>query len=231
MELLARPRLVDLPENPVAAAVTTLRSAFPCFSLVDLPEEIDLGNARQRLGGDAVYIERDALQRIAHERVLRYDLTLQLLLSVRWAGEGQRLTAAGKVYRRERESATHLEAFHQLELFAIDDAGALDVWGFAGWILDAVDRLLPRCEVRMTPTTYPMCARARSLDVRREGAAHEEWMELMAWGRYADWVVRALGAHPEKQVAVGAGFGLERCAALRYGIDDIRKVATSFVRN
>jgi RNA polymerase sigma factor (sigma-70 family) len=226
VELLARPRLVDLPENPVGAALAKLRSAFDTFSAVDLPEEIDLQQAEQRLGGDAVYIERTKLQQIEGNRVLRYDLTLPLLLTVRWNGSAQRLTAAGKVYRREQVSATHLEAFHQLELFAVDDRGAIDPWWFAGRILDAVDRLLPRSEVRMTPTDYPMCARAWSLDVRRD----DEWVEVMAWGEYAPWVIRAMGADPLRQVALGAGFGLERCAALRYGIDDVRKIATAVVK-
>jgi hypothetical protein len=225
MELLARPRLIDIPDNPVGAALADLQRAFPGFSAVDVPEEVDLGTAQRHLGGDAVYIERANLHAIHGENVLRYDLTLPLLLTVRWAGSPQRLTTAGKVYRREAESATHLEAFHQLELFAMDDRGAIDAWSFAGRILDAVDSVLPRSEVRLTPTEYPMCARAWSLDVRRD----DTWVELMAWGEYAEWVVRAIGGDPKRQVALGAGFGLERAAALRYGIDDIRKVAAARV--
>jgi phenylalanyl-tRNA synthetase alpha subunit len=92
-------------------------------------------------------------------------------------------------------------------------------------VLDSVDRLLPRVEVRVTPTEYPMCARAWSLDVWHDG----RWVELLAWGKYADWVLRALGADPTRHVAFGAGYGLERAAALRYGIDDIRKVASARV--
>lgn len=229
VELLARPRLVDMPENPVGAALATLRGAFASFEEVDLPEAVDLEAAQRTLGGDAVYIERAKLHPIGGERVLRYDLTLPLLLEVRWEGRGRRLTAAGKVYRCEVESATHLQAFHQLELMAIDDQGAIDVWSFAGRILDAVDRLLPRSEVRVTPTDYPMCARAWSLDVRRDEGGHETWVELMAWGQYADWVLRGIGADPQRQIALGAGFGLERCAVLRYGIDDVRKVAAAKV--
>jgi phenylalanyl-tRNA synthetase alpha subunit len=227
MELLARPRLVDIPDNPVGAALATLQGAFAGFASVDLPEQIDLAAAERRLGGDAVYIERANLHRITGDVVLRYDLTLPLLLTVRWAGSSQRLTTAGKVYRRENESATHLEAFHQLELFTIEDraGAAADPWAFAARILASIDRLLPRSEVRLTPTEYPMCARAWSLDIRSGDA----WVELMAWGEYADWVLRALGADPERQVALGAGFGLERAAALRYGIDDVRKIATARV--
>jgi RNA polymerase sigma-70 factor (ECF subfamily) len=224
-ELLARPRLVDIPENPVSVALGILRGAFAGFAPIDVAEEVDLGDAARHLGGDAVYIDRATLQRIEGERVLRYDLTLPLLLGVRWSGRALRLTTAGKVYRRETESPTHLAAFHQLEAFALDDRDALDPWSFAGRVLDAVDRALPGSDVRVTPTSYPMCRRAWSLDVQRE----DRWIEVMAWGQYADWVLRALGADPGKQIGMGAGFGLERVATLKYGIDDVRKVATASV--
>jgi RNA polymerase sigma factor (sigma-70 family) len=224
-ELLARPRLMDLPENPVGALLGVLRGAFPEFAAIDLPEELDLDAATKRLGGDAVYIDRSRLQRIDGDRVLRYDLTLPLLLTVKWRGAPQRLTAAGKAYRRETVSATHLEAFHQLELFAFDDRTAIDPWWFAGRILSAIDRALPGSDVRVSPTSYPMCRRAWSLDVMRG----DQWVEVMAWGEYADWVLRGIGADPERQTALGAGLGLERLAGLKYGIDDIRKIATASV--
>jgi phenylalanyl-tRNA synthetase alpha chain len=165
--------------------------------------------------------------RIAEERVLRYDLTLPLLLAVRWTGTPQRLTAAGKVYRLENESATHLQAFHQIELYVIDERPVVDPFWLAGRLLQAIDQALPRAEVRMTETSYPMCARAWSLDVRL--ASDQEWVEVLAYGEYADWVMRALGADPRRQIALGAGLGLERIAALRYGIDDIRKIASARV--
>jgi RNA polymerase sigma factor (sigma-70 family) len=228
MELMARPRLVDLPDNPVGAALSALQSAFSGFVAIEVDEQVDLAAAQRQLGGDAVYIERSKLHQIEADRFLRYDLTLPLLLKIQSGRLGPgalRLAAAGKVYRREHESATHLEAFHQLELFAIDDRGRVDVWWFAGRILDAVDQILPKCEVRLTPTAYPMCVRAWSLDVRHK----DEWIEVMAWGEYAGWVLRGLGADPLQQVAFGAGFGLERVAALRYGIDDVRKIATARV--
>jgi len=225
IELLARPRLVDLPDNPVSVVASTLRGAFPGFATLELPEEVDLDAAVRQLGGDAVYIDRSKLQRIGDERVLRYDLTLPLLLAVRWEGTTRSLAAVGKAYRREHESATHLEAFHQLEVFVIADRDAADPVAFPGRILDAVDRALDGPEVRITLTEYPMCARAWSLDVRRE----DGWVEVMAWGKYADWVLRAVGADPTRQIALGAGFGLERIAGLRYGIDDIRKIATARV--
>ncbi len=223
VELLARPRLTDIPENPVGAVLTLLRGAFSDFESIELAEQVDLAEAERRLGGDVVYIERSKLHAVVGERVLRYDLTLPLLLEARWTGSPQQLTAAGKVYRREIVSATHVEAFHQFELFSIGNRAEVDAWQLAGRIMGAVERVLHEAEVRVTPTDYPMCKRAWSLDVLNEG----QWLELLAWGEYADWVLRALGADPAQLNALGAGFGLERMAALKYKIDDIRKIAAA----
>lgn len=220
VELLARPCLVDIPENPVGAALDILRGVFAGYALVALPEELDLVEAEHRLGGNAVYIDAREIQRIDGQRVLRYDLSLPLLLAVQGRPAPQRLLAAGKVYRGETECSTHLQAFHQMEVFALDRRENLDAWGFAGKVLESVDRLLPGAETRITATAYPMCLRAWSLYVRDDDA----WVEVLAWGEYAAWVLTALGADPERHAAMGAGYGVDRLAALKYRIDDLRKL-------
>ena len=50
------------------------------------------------------------------------------------------------------------------------------------------------------------------------------WWEVIAFGVFTDRVVSHLGADPKTHTAIGAGYGLERLAMLRYGIDDIRKM-------
>ena len=126
-----RKRLQRIRQKLLAA----LLAAFPGFRVKEVPEIVDLDTAANALGGDAVYIDRAKLQTIEGAKILRYDLTLPLLLEMRAqtrsvgrssaaahdTGFPLWLTAAGKCYRREQESATHLEAFHQLEVFAADD--------------------------------------------------------------------------------------------------------------
>ena len=75
------------------------------------------------------------------------------------------------------------------------------------------------------PTRYAMCSQAWELEVEMDGQLHE----VIAWGVFSDRIVRHLGADPARHVAVGAGYGLERLAALRYGIDDIRKIDSATV--
>jgi len=52
-------------------------------------------------------------------------------------------------------------------------------------------------------------------------------VEVLAWGEYADWVLQGIGADPASQLALDAGVGLERLAALKYSIDDIRKMSAA----
>lgn len=61
---------------------------------------------------------------------------------------------------------------------------------------------LPARAVQIMSVHYPMCSRAWEVAVDDHG----EWVEVT------------------RHIAVGAGYGLERFAMLRYGIDDIRKI-------
>ena len=75
LELLARPQLTDLPENPVGKVMDLLRSVYADFTEQELPEVVDPVDAERTIARDAVYIEPHELQRVDDRRILRYDLT------------------------------------------------------------------------------------------------------------------------------------------------------------
>ena len=220
VELLARPQLTDLPENPVGRILDGLRQAFPDFVAQQLPEIVDLGEARKSIAGDAMYVEPTELHRIDEGRILRYDLTLPLLMTVRYEGQPLRLWASGKAYRQCQVDAMHLEAFHQAEALWLDDRDRLDQWQMTARVLQSVDRILPGRTVKIVPTQYAMCTQSWELEVETDG----HWSEVLAWGVFTDRIVSHLGGDPKRQTAIGVGYGLERLAMLRYGIDDIRKL-------
>lgn len=83
-----------------------------------------------------------------------------------------------------------------------------------------MDLLLPGRTVKIVPTQHPMCSQAWDLEMDVDG----RWSEVLAWGVYTDRIVQHLGGDPARHLAVGVGYGLERLAMLRFGIDDIRKV-------
>jgi RNA polymerase sigma factor (sigma-70 family) len=224
VELLARPRLTDLPENPVGKILDLLHEVFADFAEQPLPEVVDLDEAKA-IASDAMYVETRELQRIDDRRILRYDLTLPLLLEVRYESRPLRIRASGKAYRRCQIDATHLEAFHQADILWVDERAALDPWQMTGRVLQSADRMLPGRTFKVVPTEYPMCSQAWELAAEDDG----HWFEVLAWGVFTDRIVRHLGGDPARHTAVGVGYGLERLAMIRYGIDDIRKIEAASV--
>ncbi len=220
VELLARPRLTDLPENPVGRTLDDLRRMFGGFTDVELPEVVDLTGASQTIREVALYVKPSELHQVDGDRILRYDLTLPLLLKMEATGSPLRLWAAGKAYRLGQPDALHLEAFHQPEALWLDRRDALDPWQVTALVLRAVDELLPGRAVKIVPTDYPMCRQAWELEVEQD----DGWSEILAWGEFVDPIVAHLGADPATHIALGFGCGLERIAMVRYGIDDIRKI-------
>jgi len=226
VELLARPQLTDLPENPVGRVRELLRSVYPEFTDVALPEVIDLEEAQKSIASDAMYIDPIELHRVDAARILRYDLTLPLLLTVRYAGEPLRIWVSGKAYRMCQTDAMHLEAFHQAEVLWLDERSRLDPWQITGRVLQSVERLLPRRTVKIVPTRYAMCSQAWELEVEDDDG---QFSEVLAWGVFTDRIVSHLGGDPARHMAVGVGYGLERLAMQRYKIDDIRKIDVASV--
>ena len=212
--------MTDLPENPVGLTLERLRSVYADHDELTLPEIVDFTEARQTIGDDALYIDASELHRVDDRRILRYDLTLPLLLTVRYEGRPLRLWASGKAYRLCQVDATHLEAFHQVEVFCLIERHELDRWNMTGRVLQSIDALLPGRAVKIVPTAYPMCSQAWDLEVEDDG----QWSEVLAWGVFTDKVVRQVGGDPARHIALGVGYGLERVAMLRHGIDDIRKI-------
>jgi RNA polymerase sigma-70 factor (ECF subfamily) len=225
VELLARPKLTDLPENPVGKMLDLLRSAYPEFVEQAIPEVVDLAAAKKTIANDAMYIKPGELHRVDDSRILRYDLTLPLLLTVRYEGQPLRIWAAGKCYRLCQQDAMHLEAFHQAEVMWLDERSRLDQWQMTGRVLRSVDQALPGRTVKIVPTEYAMCSQSWELEVDEDG----HWSEVLAWGVFSDRIVSHLGGDPKQHIAVGVGYGLERIAMLRYGIDDARKIDVASV--
>ena len=225
LELLARPQLTALPENPVGQMLETLRGVYHDFTEREFPEVVDWAEAERTIARDAMYVDARELHRIDERRVLRYDLTLPLLMHVRFEGAPLRIFSSGKTYRACEPDPTHLEAFHQAEVFCLDERARLDKWQLMTRVLQSVEATVPGLPVRITPTSYPMCSQAWDVDVEQHG----RWWEVLAFGVFTDRVVAHLGGDPAIHTAIGAGYGLERFAMLRYGIDDIRKMDVSHV--
>ena len=126
----------------------------------------------------------------------------------------------GRVFRSDTADATHMPVFHQIEGLVVDRgitfgdlAGTLDAFTaayFGGWF-----------ESRLRPSYFPFTEPSAEFDIRR---ADGSWLELAGCGMVHPAVLQACGLDPEEWQGFAFGFGLDRLALMRHGIDDLREL-------
>lgn len=217
VKLLARPRLTDMPENPVGAVWSVLRESLPDFEEMQLPETIALSDVAAVVGEERMRQMHYSHHQLDSDHILRSDTSMPILIEVAKRPGHVRRVATGKVYRDDPVDHRHLEAFHQLEVLSVGEQ--VSEWQIADWLTAQAKKLLHDNKLRIDEIDFPfMCSRAFELHV----SVDDEWIEVAAFGRFHDDIARRLGGRGAR--AVGAGIGLDRWAQLAYGIDDIRKV-------
>jgi RNA polymerase sigma factor (sigma-70 family) len=217
-ELLATPRLTELPENPVGSAWERIRADFGGAQEVILPEILSIAEIRRSFpeneGALLSWIDEFCF-RIDDERVLRTELSIPLLMEARRHPGKRRLIACGKCYRRVRLTPHHREAFHLGELLSIETER--DPWSFLGEIVEFIREIFPSYRYQVEPAGFPLWEPSWAVSLVREGRP----FELLECGQYRPEVVHLL-KEPEARV-FGASFGLERFAMVLFSLDDIRK--------
>jgi phenylalanyl-tRNA synthetase alpha chain len=147
----------------------------------------------------------------------------------RFAPEPVRVLLPGKCYRMEQVTARSEMQFSQFEFLAVghnitmgDLKGTLDA--FAEAMFGAGTR------TRFRPSYFPFTEPSAEMDISCflcEGKGcrvckYTGWLEVGGCGMVHPTVLRNGGYDPEEFSGFAGGFGPERIALLKYGIDDIR---------
>lgn len=140
------------------------------------------------------------------------------------------VVAPGRTYRNETLDARHSPVFHQIECLAVDhDLTLADLFGtIEAFVKQLFDDESVRTRFRSDffPYTEPSAELAVScIFCHGEGCrvcSHSGWIELGGCGMVDPNVFEAVGYDPEEWQGFAFGFGLERIAMIRYGIDEIR---------
>ena len=132
----------------------------------------------------------------------------------------------GRVFRRDTPDATHMPVFHQLEGLVIDRsitmahlAGTIDASTKAFFGGDFTSRL--------RPNYFPFTEPSAEFDIQRPDGT---WIELGGCGMVHPNVLSAAGLDPEEWSGFAFGFGIDRMARERHGVDDIRDMYSNDVR-
>ncbi|MBM3672511.1 MAG: phenylalanine--tRNA ligase subunit alpha [Actinobacteria bacterium] len=148
------------------------------------------------------------------------------------------VVAPGRTYRNETLDARHSPVFHQIECLAVDRNLTLaDLFGtIEVFVRELFDDESVRTRFRSDffPYTEPSAELAVScVFCRGDGCrvcSHSGWIELGGCGMVDPNVFVAVGYDPEEWQGYAFGFGLERLAMIRYGIDEIRTFVENDVR-
>ena len=132
----------------------------------------------------------------------------------------------GSTYRKEMD-ATHSPMFHQIEGLYIDKNITMsnliaDVRAFLSRFF-GIDNI----ELRIRPSYFPFTDPSIEIDLKWRG---NKWLEIMGAGMVHPNVLRNCGINPDEYQGFAFGFGWDRLAMLKYGLNDIRQFYDSDVR-
>lgn len=149
-----------------------------------------------------------------------------------------RIICPGKTYRRDYDDATHSHQFTQMEGLLVDkDISLSDLKG----TLDVMAKRLfgNNVKTRFRSSYYPFTEPSVEFDVScfkcdMKGCnvcKDTGWITIGGAGMVHPNVLRNCGYDPNKCTGFAFGFGIERIAMIKYGIDDIRVFYTNDLRS
>jgi phenylalanyl-tRNA synthetase alpha chain len=182
-----------------------------------------------RLPSDTFYVDEDI--------VLRVHTSPMQVRAMEKHPPPLYIVVPGRVYRRDNDR-THTPQFHQLEGLAVDED--ITLADLQGTLLQFARTVFgDERDVRLRPHFFPFTEPSIELDVDcfnctqgflRDGSRcpickGEGWIELLGAGEVDPNVfeyVRDYGYDPARHRGFAWGMGIERIAALKYGVPDLR---------
>ena len=177
---------------------------------------------------------------IKDEELLLRSQTSPVQAHVMIANRGEnpiRMICPGKTYRRDNDDATHSHQFMQIEGLLVDkDVSLTDLKG----TFDTVIKHLfgSEIETRFRPSYYQFTEPSVETDItcfncHGKGCnicKNTGWITVSGAGMVHPNVLKNCGYDPNEWTGFAFGFGAERLAMLKYGINDIRTFYQSDLR-
>jgi phenylalanyl-tRNA synthetase alpha chain len=145
--------------------------------------------------------------------------------------------APGRVYRRDIADPSHLPQFTQIEGLVVDEGTTFaDLKGTLDHFVREV--FGPDRRTRFRPHFFPFTEPSAEVDVscgicRGEGCRfckNTGWLEILGCGMVDPNVFGYVGIDPERYTGFAFGLGVERIAALKYNVPDLRMLVEGDMR-
>lgn len=158
--------------------------------------------------------------------VLRTQTSAIQIRAMESDGVPIKMFGVGSTYRKEWD-ATHGPMFGQIEGLYVDKNITMsdllaDVRAFLSRFFG-----IENVELRIRPSFFPFTDPSIEIDMKWRG---DKWLELMGAGMVHPNVLRNCGIDPDEYQGFAFGFGWDRLAMLKYGLNDIRQFYDNDVR-
>jgi phenylalanyl-tRNA synthetase alpha chain len=148
-----------------------------------------------------------------------------------------RMIAPGRVFRRDTPDATHNPMFFQVEGLCVDRG--ITMAHLKGTVGEFLKRMYGSgTRTRFRPSYFPFTEPSAEFDFScfkcgGTGCSMckgSGWIELGGCGMVHPNVLRTVNVDPEEFTGFAFGFGIDRMAAMMFGLDDIRLLFENDVR-
>ena len=158
--------------------------------------------------------------------VMRTQTSAIQIRSMEKIGAPIKMFGIGATYRKEMD-ATHSPMFHQIEGLYIDKNITMsdliaDVREFLKRFFEMDD-----VKLRIRPSYFPFTEPSIEIDLMWQ---NKKWLEIMGAGMVHPNVLRNCNINPDEYQGFAFGFGWDRLAMLKYGLNDIRQFYDGDVR-
>lgn len=202
------------------------------FEVVEGPEVEDQWHNFEALAIPAEHPARDPLDNFylsvasqAEPLLLRSQTSTVQIRVMEDRDPPLRIVSLGRVYRPDTADATHYPMFHQVEGLLVEPGITMAhlksvLRSFASSFLGG------DVHVRFRPSFFPFTEPSVEVDMEWNG----RWIEMGGAGMVDPAVLEAVGYDPETVSGFAFGLGVERIAARRFGVADIRDFYRNDVR-
>lgn len=228
-------------KHPVTITIEEISKVFKSmgFTLTEGPEVETVYNNFDALNAGPNHPARDWTDTfyINDDVLLRTQTSPVQVRTLKSQKPPIRVFAPGRCFRCDTPDATHSPMFHQVEGLVVDEGITMaDLKG----VLDSFAKQMFGEETRtkFRPHHFPFTEPSAEMDVSCFKCGGKGcrvckgsgWIEILGCGMVDPNVFRYCGIDPEKYTGFAFGIGVERVAALRYDLPDLRMLMTGDMR-
>ena len=156
--------------------------------------------------------------------VMRTQTSAIQIRAMEQHGAPIKIFAIGSTYRKELD-ATHSCMFGQMEGLYVDKG--ITMSNLIGTLRALLSRFFEReIEIRIRPSYFPFTEPSVEFDMKWG----DKWLEMGGAGMVHPNVLKNCKINPDEYQGFAFGFGWDRMAMLKYGLDDLREFYNGDIR-